>query len=91
MTVTGKTYINFFTASVMLMLVEVIIYFVASHFGIRWFMFIFAPLAFLAAAIYWLHSVTSTKCPHCNNLYGVGIGMGGWPTIPETCLNCGEK
>jgi len=55
------------------------------------FIFVFAPLVLLSIVLFWLHKITGIKCNHCNNLYGVTVGLGGWADVPSACINCGKK
>lgn len=89
MNIRAKAYLNAISTLSILLLVEYLVYQMSQYFGLSWVLFIIAPLIFLGAIFFWLHRVTGIRCYSCNNPYGVNIGLGGWPSIPDKCLNCG--
>ena len=88
MRVLTKAYLNTFLTMVVLGFVEFSIYKYATSVGPDWVLFLFGPLAFLAAVLFWLYKVTGLCCPNCKKLFGVSIGVDGWPSVPKKCKSC---
>jgi hypothetical protein len=91
MSIRTKAYLNAVSTLVLLVVVEIIVLKLAQHLGFSWILFVFAPIALLVAILFWLHRSTGVRCSSCNNLYGVSIGLGGWPSVPPKCLSCGAN
>ena len=91
MSIRAKAYSNAIITLTLLVFVEILIFKLAQYFGFSWVLFIFAPIIFVAAIFFWLHRSTGIICSNCNNLYGVNIGLSGWPSVPPKCLSCGAN
>lgn len=51
---------------------------------------VLGPLLLLFAVLLWINKVTGIRCRHCNNIFGITLGSGGWPSVPAKCLVCGR-
>lgn len=91
MSVHAKASLYSIVSTIALLVVEVSIIWAAVYFDFIALLYIFGPLAFLIAMLYWIHKVTGIRCANCNNLYGVSLGQRGWPSVPPKCLYCGVE
>lgn len=91
MRVLTRAYLNTISTLLLLLTVEAAFVLIARSFELGWVMLVLGPLAFLVAIIVWLNKVSGIRCRKCKNVYGVSIGLGGWPSVPSKCLHCGAN
>lgn len=69
---------------------EIVVVNGAIYFDKTLLLYVFGPLVLFIGVLVWIYKVTGIRCPNCNNIYGVGLGQRGWPSVPKNCLSCGN-
>lgn len=89
MNIASKVHRGFLSGLLVLVAGEAAVLVASEFFGAGMLIIVFGTTIFLFVFLYSLYRTTQVLCPKCNNLYGVAIGLGGWPSIPSKCKFCG--
>lgn len=91
MTVTAKAIRNHLAALGAGIACEIAVINSAIHFHETVLLYTLGPLVMFLMLLVWVNKVTGIRCPHCNNIYGVSLGLRGWPSVPPRCQSCGAS